>query len=487
MRRPRGLRLPVWLALLAAGALLGAAPAQAVCPDESGIGGTGLSGDQDSGVGGTGLSGDEESGIGGTGLRGEDDESGVGGTGLRSAGRSREEESGIGGTGLRGDDESGLGGTGLLGTITAYGSICVNGFTVEYDQTTPVEDNGVESSVSALSLGSVVLVDAEPRDGALRARRVAVRHAAMGPATDIDPDGRTLEVIGQRVTVPRGAWLADRQGDEAAASLDDFEPGDYLAVSGLRESDGRIVATRVERRPARDEVSAIGRLEGLEGLDEPGGGRARLDQAEIRVAAAGMEADRELAVLVRGHWNERERRIEDARIERAYRLGEQSERVSVEGFVQDIDDEGRGTVAGLPVVIARDVRGDRSPARGDRVRLSGRLDRDGRIRAREVRVDRDWRERLDREHRDRGDRGAGRDRDRDDDKRGSRADRDRDDDRERGERSRDERAREDRERERDDRDRDRDDRDRDEREGRGKDERDRDDDRDDRGKPDDDD
>jgi hypothetical protein len=382
--------LRVWLVLLCALALLGAPAARAVCPDESGIGGTGLGSDEASGVGGTGLS-DEDSGLGGTGAGEDDDESGVGGTGLRTADRPGDDGSGTGGTGLVDDDESGLGGTGLIGTITAYGSVCVNGFTVEYDDETRVEENGAEARSSELAIGSVVVVDAERQDGALRARQIGVRNAAMGPATRIDPEARTLEVVGQTVEVPAGALLVDRVSGVEVAALDDWAPGEYLAVSGLRQSDGHIVASRVERRAPRDEVSATGRLE------DTTGGAARLGGASVAFAAEGR-GDGDGAVLVRGRWNARDERIEDARSQPAYRFREGVEELSLEGFVQEIDDEGRGRVGGVPVLIARDVRGDRA-ARGDRVRMSGRLDRDGRLRAREVRVDRDWRDRVEREAR----------------------------------------------------------------------------------------
>ena len=193
-----------------------------------------LGGDE-SGIGGTGLSGDE-SGIGGTGLTGE--ESGIGGTGIANR------ESGVGGTG-RGD-ESGVGGTGIYGTLTAFGSICVNGLRVHYPEDVSVERNDQPTSRSALALGQVVWVVAGDDEGRLTTRNIAIHSAAVGEVSSVDRAGRRLMVSGSEVQVPEGVYLGE------GIELETLEVGDRVDVSGLRVDGGEIVASRIDAAGARE-------------------------------------------------------------------------------------------------------------------------------------------------------------------------------------------------------------------------------------------
>ena len=124
--------------------------------------------------------GDEDSGIGGTGLTG-DDGSGIGGTGLEGG-------SGIGGTGLH-----------VYGTITALGSICVNGLRIGYDAEVPVQVDGRPADTSALVVGVVVWVETRHADAEIRAQRIDVLHALVGRIESIAPDETQLSVLGRRV------------------------------------------------------------------------------------------------------------------------------------------------------------------------------------------------------------------------------------------------------------------------------------------------
>lgn len=184
------------------------------------------------GMGGTGLSA-EGGGMGGTGLRPADrrrDGSGMGGTGHGGDG------SGMGGTGGRADG-SGMGGTGVVGVITGFGSICVNGLEVFYGAATPVSLDGESASAESLAVGQVVSVWAVGRGGRLHARHVVVTSALVGPVSWVAPDGRALVAMGQHVRLPA-------PGDAPVVLP---RVGDRVRVSGLRDTDGAVRATRVER------------------------------------------------------------------------------------------------------------------------------------------------------------------------------------------------------------------------------------------------
>jgi len=196
-----------------------AAASAAACRDPGGIGGTGL---EPGGTGGTGV---EPGGTGGTGI---------------DPGGAKLDPGGIGGTGQRAEAE-----IGVLGVITGFGSICVNGIEVHYDANTQVALNGDLSSAGALRVGQVVSVLAIGSGTQARAHWIDVVDAAVGPVTAVENAG-TLQVNKERVRIEPSTVLGP--GLERAR-LASAQVGDILRVSGLRNAEGVIVATRVEAAP----------------------------------------------------------------------------------------------------------------------------------------------------------------------------------------------------------------------------------------------
>ncbi len=151
---------------------------------------------------------------------------------------------GIGGTGgpASGPEISdrGIGGTGIVGVITGFGSVIVNGLEIAYAPSTPLTVDGVSDTGAALRVGQVAAVVASDDHG-LHAVDIAVRHEVSGPVTsvsaDSDPSGRMLTVAGQQVAIGPGT-----------DGLRTVRPGDWIAVSGLRQPDGVIAASRIDQR-----------------------------------------------------------------------------------------------------------------------------------------------------------------------------------------------------------------------------------------------
>lgn len=199
---------------------------------DRGIGGTGVTGGITGGIGGTGISG----GIGGTGITG-----GIGGTGIIG---------GIGGTGLDGSVDvtrirgravvdRGLGGTGVVGTITGFASVCLNGVEVGLAGTAMVNVDGVPLPSATLRLGEVAIIDANSKHDGLHAVSITIRHEVSGPVDSVDhtPAGLRLQVAGQQVMLAQGARVPDG-----------LAAGDWVAISGLRDPDRTIRASRIDRR-----------------------------------------------------------------------------------------------------------------------------------------------------------------------------------------------------------------------------------------------
>lgn len=209
-----------------------------------------------SGMGGTGLTAD--GGIGGTGhaIGG----SGTGGTGIHAG-------SGIGGTGARVDSSgsgSGMGGTGVVGVITGFGSICVAGLEIHYDQSTPVSVDGLPGSVGQLATGQLVSVVADGGAGSLKARHIDLNSAVVGPVEAVASDGKSFRVLRQSVRLA-GGGTAPRVGE-------------FVRVDGFRNAGGEILSTRVERLPASRMVSVSGTVTAT-------GGKARI--GELTAVGAG--------------------------------------------------------------------------------------------------------------------------------------------------------------------------------------------------------
>jgi hypothetical protein len=201
---------------------------------------------------------------------------------------------GIGGTGAPASIQTadrGIGGTGIIGVITGFASICLGGQEVGYDQSLPVLVDGRPGTPADLRAGQLALVDATGPEAGLQAQRVLIRHEVTGPvqssfagSTVDGPGSRMLRVAGQRVAV-------------SAATLGDTAPpvGAWVAVSGFRDPDGIIRATRVDQtRPGQARIA---------GMLVAEGGHLRIGTAEI-MPAPGMVLLPGRDVVVAGRWSD---------------------------------------------------------------------------------------------------------------------------------------------------------------------------------------
>lgn len=242
---------------------------------------------------------------------------GMGGTGAVATG-------GIGGTGAPAD-EGGIGGTGIVGTITGFGSICVNGVEVHFDSKVSLSENGVPASSNQLAIGQVVAVEAGASSRGLEARSIAILHAYEGPITDRAADSASLRVMGQSVRVAPGARVAEG-----------LRIGESVRVSGLRNAQGEVVASRIDRAPNLAQVSAIGAI-------------ARAGDLHGLVLSKPLAPSTE--VLVRGTWDGRQLnvvqtrsdpgmpfagRVRNALVEGLVR-GQQGDRIEFGGFTAYVD------------------------------------------------------------------------------------------------------------------------------------------------------
>jgi hypothetical protein len=221
-------------------------------------------------------------GIGATG--------GIGGTG---APRASLDPGGIGGTGILAGKpvfgEGGIGGTGIVGVITGFASICVNGFEVQYDATTPVWDNGQPATTRQLAVGQVVSLTASGTGAQSKARSIAVIHALVGPLAAVNQNTGKLQVLGQAAT-------ALQTGDLAG-----LRPGDWVRVSGHRLANGEIMASKVQ--PIAAPPGAAAQVRGP--VHSLSGSTVKVGDTTLQLGAVALPAGLQLGqeLWATGQWN----------------------------------------------------------------------------------------------------------------------------------------------------------------------------------------
>ncbi|MFW5450773.1 MAG: DUF5666 domain-containing protein [Methylophagaceae bacterium] len=193
-----------------------------------------------SGIGGTGYP-MHGSGIGGTGDVARDSGSGIGGTGKPIQKQIRTNNNSIVFNG------SGIGGTGtpiqhtgvVIGTITGFGSICVNGIEIHYTSDTPLQrDDQFVKTDNSFAIGQVVAVSVSGSGNEVTAKEMHILHTAIGPVSSINIANNEIEMLGQSIQLPVNS---DRINANSGIQI-----GDYIEVSGLRNHQGNIVASRID-------------------------------------------------------------------------------------------------------------------------------------------------------------------------------------------------------------------------------------------------
>ena len=154
-----------------------------------------------------------------------------------------------------GDEEGGIGGTGVFGTVTALGSVLVNGLRLETWAGTAVESLAVRGA--AVLPGDVVAAEVVRDADRLLATRLAVFHPLIGPLA-ATPDGG-LAVLGTRLLLSAGVPVRGEGGEETNIAV--LRPGMTVAASGLWRGDAVVAsAIRVLRQGPAPQAVLRGQL-----------------------------------------------------------------------------------------------------------------------------------------------------------------------------------------------------------------------------------
>ena len=344
------------LCIVATALIPGLSWAAAACvAPEGGMGGTGAP-TRNGGIGGTGAPA-PHGGIGGTGAPQPAENGGTGGIGGTGS-PLPPGHGGIGGTGQQAN--GGVGGTGIVDIVTGFGSVCVDGLDVQYDRTTPVEQNGLPALPDRLALGQVIAIEAAGQDGTLQARHITILEALAGPTTSVAVDKGLLQVMGQTVMITGETRLV------GIGRLDELAAGVPLHVSGYRDSADHVVASRIEVELGMTGASAIGPISRM---GEAVGGVAISPLSAV--PATGTE------VLVRGTWDGRQLHVDNVQPDPTLPFFGRVDKVVLEGLVLGHGEAGHLRISGFDVRYSSatgtigGIIGQSLP--GQRVRVTGRL------------------------------------------------------------------------------------------------------------------
>jgi hypothetical protein len=161
---------------------------------------------------------------------------------------------------------AGIEGTGrkrARGTITGFGSVYVNGVKYETDSATTYSIDDSSGTQGNLRVGQVVTIDASlPASGNPRATSIEYSSDLEGPVASIDTVASTFVVLGQTVIVDGNTSFDDSSLPTGFAGL----AGKFVEVSGLRDANGDLVATRIEAKSAQATVEIVGTVAELDAV-----------------------------------------------------------------------------------------------------------------------------------------------------------------------------------------------------------------------------
>jgi hypothetical protein len=236
-----------------------------------------------------------------------------------------------------GPDEGGIGGTGIFGVLSAIDPLRLNGLAIATDAATVLEG---PAGRAAPMPGEAVAVHALATPAGLRATRIAVFHALIGPLT-VGPDGG-LAVLGTRLLPDAGLVARDAQGRPHAVRT-----GQWVGVSGLWRDDAvQVSALRLLPTPAAGSAVV------LRGMLRRRDGRFVVGRSVIDPVAVPVPPPLDRFVVVRGRATSSGLAVESLSVEPPPLLAARVRRLAVEGFLAPNGDTPGFHLAGFGLPVA---------------------------------------------------------------------------------------------------------------------------------------
>lgn len=132
----------------------------------------------------------------------------------------------------------------VVGTVDGFGSVIVNG--VHYQSTdTEFEINDRSGAENQLRVGQLVIVEGSDDGNEGVAHRISYDADIRGPVASVDAVAGTMVILGQTISV-------DAMTVFSGVDLDTITVGQYLEVSGLRDGNGKVLASYISLEDSTD-------------------------------------------------------------------------------------------------------------------------------------------------------------------------------------------------------------------------------------------
>jgi len=286
--------------------------------------------------------------------------------------------SGGSGNSVAGIDRTGAPVIASYGTVSAFGSVVVNGVHYNTSGATFTID-GDAGAQSDLGIGDVVLVKGSLDSGGATGVATSVRfdNNLEGPIASIDTAANTFVALGQVIRV-----TADTSFDSTIQppALSTLTVGDVVEVSGLVQFDSSVNATRIDRRPLGGQVE----LSGTVALHQAGPRLFTLNTQSVDYQLAtlknfpGNAVDNGQRVLVKGSLVSGVIRATSVEYLGDEFRGTGGERREVEGSITRFTSTSDFAVSGLPVTTNAQTSFEGGTAAdlalGVKVEVEGNLD-----------------------------------------------------------------------------------------------------------------
>lgn len=268
-------------------------------------------------------------------------------------------------------DGKGIGGTGekvieahVSGVIYAYGSICVNGLRITYSQDQMVSDEKNSYPAKDLRLGQLVRVHAQKTEGAseMKALSIEADYAIQGPVTEVDPAHGLVYVMNQPVMVT------------GKNKTDKIRIGSQIKVSGLRDKEGRLVASFIAEKEntSGDGVSGI--------LHADKDNRYYVGKTPVMIAKEDNPSSKVgQYVRIRGLWSDKALVANSIELSSLKPQVQTPSYISFEGYLEDIKEGNTVVMNGIEVHAKNLLCGDEPLEIGERLFGMGIIQPDGHI------------------------------------------------------------------------------------------------------------
>lgn len=173
------------------------------------------------------------------------------------------------------NEVSGIGGSGYVssGSISNFGSVFVNG--VEFETDTALFDiDGLPGTQSDLGIGMIVNVEGTINEDGITgtATGISFDDQLQGPVTDLtvpDADGviRSFMVLGVNVIIDSSSTIFDISDDDGVQvdtvfDFDTITNDNNVEISGFFDTNGNLIATRVELKAVSFDASSLVEIRG---------------------------------------------------------------------------------------------------------------------------------------------------------------------------------------------------------------------------------